>query len=177
MTKKERVTFISNKLEELFPNTPIPLQHSNPYTLLIAVLLSAQCTDVRVNKVTPILFKRAQTPSDMVKLRINDILDIEKIESGKIAIKKEEGDFNELVLSIYKANRLLAEKKLEAEIHKFEVGTSTSFNVLEFQKDLAAERSNELRAKVEYRKAVAQLYKAKGNTLEAGGISFESINN
>lgn len=75
------------------------------------------------------------------------------------------------------AARLLAEKKLEAEIRKFEVGTSTSFNVLEFQKDLAAERSNELRAKVEYRKAVAQLHKAKGNTLEAGGISFESINN
>lgn len=73
--------------------------------------------------------------------------------------------------------RLLAEKKLEAEIHKFEVGSSTSFNVLEFQKDLAQERSHELRAKVEYRKAVSKLHKATGSTLEAGGISFESINN
>ncbi|HEB72433.1 MAG TPA: TolC family protein [Nitrospirae bacterium] len=75
------------------------------------------------------------------------------------------------------AARLLAEKKLEAEIRKFEVGSSTSFNVLEFQKDLAAERSHELRAKVEYRKAVARLHKATGDTLDASGISFESFKN
>jgi len=75
------------------------------------------------------------------------------------------------------AARLLAEKKLEAEVRKFEVGSSTSFNVLEFQKDLAAERSHELRAKVEYRKAVARLHKATGDTLDADGISLETKKN
>lgn len=72
------------------------------------------------------------------------------------------------------AARLLAEKKLEAEIRKFEVGSSTSFNVLEFQKDLAAERRNELRAMVDYRIAVVRLDKAVGRTLQANNISFEA---
>ena len=62
MTKKERVSFVINKLEELYPNTPIPLQHKDPYTLLIAVLLSAQSQDTRVNTVTPLLFAKADTP-------------------------------------------------------------------------------------------------------------------
>ncbi len=70
------------------------------------------------------------------------------------------------------AARRLAQEKLEAEIRKFEVGSSTSFNVLEYQKDVAAERSNELRAKVEYNKAVARFNRAIGRTLEANGISF-----
>lgn len=63
-------------LEELYPDTPIPLQHSDPYTLLIAVLLSAQCTDVRVNTITPLLFKRASTPKAMIKLAIDEIAEI-----------------------------------------------------------------------------------------------------
>lgn len=58
MTKREKATFIINELEKLFPETPIPLNHNDPYTLLIAVLLSAQCTDERVNKITPLLFKK-----------------------------------------------------------------------------------------------------------------------
>mgnify|MGYP003668672844 CR=1 FL=1 len=57
MTKQEKVQFVIDKLEEIFPQVPIPLDHSDPYTLLIAVLLSAQCTDERVNKISPILFK------------------------------------------------------------------------------------------------------------------------
>ncbi len=76
MLKKERVAFIINTLENLYPQTPIPLNHKDPYTLLIAVLLSAQCTDKRVNTITPLLFKRADNPSDMVKLSIEDILEI-----------------------------------------------------------------------------------------------------
>ena len=70
MTKKEKATYIINELEILFPETPIPLNHSDPYTLLIAVLLSAQCTDERVNKITPLLFKKGPTPFEMVKLNV-----------------------------------------------------------------------------------------------------------
>ena len=76
MTKKEKVDFIVEELEKLYPETPIPLDHTNPYTLLIAVLLSAQCTDERVNQITPILFKRADNPFDMVKLTVNEIKEI-----------------------------------------------------------------------------------------------------
>lgn len=78
MTKKEKAQFVIEKLEELFPNPPIPLQHKDAYTLLIAVLLSAQCTDERVNKITPILFKKADTPKKMVKLTVDDIREIIK---------------------------------------------------------------------------------------------------
>ena len=62
MTKKEKVLFVINKLEELYPRVPIPLNHSDPYTLLIAVILSAQSTDKGVNKITPVLFEKAKTP-------------------------------------------------------------------------------------------------------------------
>jgi endonuclease-3 len=78
MNKKERVQYITDKLESLYPETPIPLDHSDAYTLLIAVLLSAQCTDKRVNLITPILFKSANTPQKMVKLSIDEIRDIIK---------------------------------------------------------------------------------------------------
>jgi endonuclease-3 len=76
MKKKERVEFIIDKLEELFPNPAIPLDHKGAYTMLIAVLLSAQCTDKRVNLITPLLFKKADTPQGMVKLSIKEIQDI-----------------------------------------------------------------------------------------------------
>ena len=65
MLKAERVTYILQRLQELYPETPVPLDHSDPFTLLIAVLLSAQCTDERVNKITPALFKLADNPADM----------------------------------------------------------------------------------------------------------------
>ncbi len=78
MKKTEKVKFIIKTLEQLYPETPIPLQHKDAYTLLIAVLLSAQCTDARVNTITPILFKKADNPADMVKLSIPEILEIVK---------------------------------------------------------------------------------------------------
>jgi len=76
MTKKEKVDFVISTLKKIYPQIPIPLDHSDPYTLLIAVLMSAQSTDVRVNKITPLLFKKAKTPQDMVKLSVEEIRDI-----------------------------------------------------------------------------------------------------
>ncbi|MDB9989567.1 endonuclease III [Flavobacteriaceae bacterium] len=78
MTKQEKVAFVINQLEEKYPETPIPLDHKDPYTLLIAVLLSAQSTDKGVNKVTPILFNRADNPYDMIKLSVEEIREIIK---------------------------------------------------------------------------------------------------
>ncbi|WP_298955651.1 endonuclease III [uncultured Nonlabens sp.] len=78
MNKSEKVEFIINKLAELYPEIPIPLDHTSPYTLLIAVLMSAQSTDVRVNQITPLLFDRADNPYDMVKLSIDEIREIIK---------------------------------------------------------------------------------------------------
>ena len=71
--KKEKAQEIIRILEELYPQTPIPLQHQDAYTLLIAVLLSAQCTDERVNKTSPLLFARASTPEAMAQMEVNDI--------------------------------------------------------------------------------------------------------
>ena len=78
MTKKEKVVFVINELKKLYPKIPIPLKHNDPYTLLIAVLMSAQSTDVRVNKITPLLFKKASNPYDMIKLSANEIREIIK---------------------------------------------------------------------------------------------------
>ena len=77
MTKiQKKAKHIAEILENLFPETPIPLQHSDTYTLLIAVLLSAQCTDERVNKITPFLFEKADNPFKMVRLEVSEIRDI-----------------------------------------------------------------------------------------------------
>tara|TARA_B100001057_G_scaffold275834_1_gene276121 strand:- start:521 stop:1168 length:648 start_codon:yes stop_codon:yes gene_type:complete len=76
MTKKEKVDFVISTLKKIYPQIPIPLDHSDPYTLLIAVLMSAQSTDVRVNKITPLLFKKAKTPQDMVRLSVEEIREI-----------------------------------------------------------------------------------------------------
>ena len=73
MMKKERANYVARRLDELYPDPAIPLDHKDPYTLLVSVLLSAQCTDVRVNKITPILFKLADKPSTMAKLSIEKI--------------------------------------------------------------------------------------------------------
>ena len=104
MNKKQRNAFdIANILEKLYPETPIPLNHKDTYTLLIAVLLSAQCTDERVNKITPILFAKADNPFDMVKLSVEVIKDIIRPcglsprkskaihELSKIIIEKHQG--------------------------------------------------------------------------------------
>jgi len=76
MTKKEKAQYIITELERLYPETPVPLDHTDAYTLLIAVLLSAQCTDIRVNQITPALFKRANNPYDMIKLEVEEIREI-----------------------------------------------------------------------------------------------------
>lgn len=76
MTKIEKVQFVIDTLNEIYPQVPIPLDHKDPYTLLIAVLLSAQSTDVRVNQITPKLFEIADNPFDMVKLSVEEIRDI-----------------------------------------------------------------------------------------------------
>src|SRR5210317_1237184 len=78
MNKKEKVQFVIDTLEELYPNPPIPLQHKDPYTLLISVLLSAQSTDARVNQITPILFAKADNPYTMIKLTEEEIKEIIK---------------------------------------------------------------------------------------------------
>jgi endonuclease-3 len=73
MTKKQKAQYIIDELERLYPETPVPLDHSDAYTLLIAVLLSAQCTDERVNKITPALFARANNPTDMITVSVEEI--------------------------------------------------------------------------------------------------------
>ncbi|WP_310993633.1 endonuclease III domain-containing protein [Aequorivita marina] len=78
MTKQEKVNFVIDTLQRIYPQIPIPLDHKDPYTLLIAVLLSAQSTDVRVNKITPLLFEVADNPYDMVKLTVEEIREIIK---------------------------------------------------------------------------------------------------
>lgn len=78
MNKKERVAYIQQRLQELYPETPIPLTHEDAYTLLIAVLLSAQCTDKRVNEVTPHLFAEANSPAAMVRIPVERIQSIIK---------------------------------------------------------------------------------------------------
>jgi len=100
MKKKEKVNFIISKLESLYPKVPIPLNHYDSYTLLIAVLLSAQCTDERVNRITPNLFKRARNPYDMIKLSINEIEDI--IRPCGLSPMKSKG--------IYGLSKILIEK-------------------------------------------------------------------
>lgn len=76
MDKKNKVIYVINELENLFPEVPIPLDHKDPFTLLIAVLLSAQCTDARVNLITPKLFEKADNPYDMIRLSVDEIKEI-----------------------------------------------------------------------------------------------------
>ncbi len=78
MTKKEKVDFTIKTLQDIYQSIPVPLNHKDPYTLLIAVLMSAQSTDVRVNKITPLLFAKADNPYDMVKLKVEEIREIIK---------------------------------------------------------------------------------------------------
>lgn len=100
MTKKERAAFVVKTLKEIYPTIPIPLDHKDPYTLLIAVLLSAQCTDVRVNQITPKLFAKADNPYEMAKLTVEEIADI--IRPCGLAPMKSKG--------IYGLSRILIEK-------------------------------------------------------------------
>lgn len=98
--KPDKIKFIGEKLDELFPNPPIPLDYKSPYTLLVAVVLSAQCTDVRVNQVTKVLFKEASTPAAMVKLGVKRIAEI----------IKPCGFFNTKSVNIFNLSKTLVEK-------------------------------------------------------------------
>lgn len=100
MKQKDALLFITETLDQLFPNPPIPLEHKDPYTLLIAVLLSAQCTDIRVNQVTEVLFKKADTPKKMLALGENQIAEI----------IKPCGFFNTKSKNIYALSKILLEK-------------------------------------------------------------------
>ena len=92
MTKKERAAYIDEYLNKKYPETPIPLDHKDPYTLLVAVLLSAQCTDKRVNQITPRLFAKANNPFVMSQLSQDIIADI--IRPYGLAPMKSKGIFN-----------------------------------------------------------------------------------
>ena len=110
MNAKKKIQFISEKLDELFPNPPIPLDYTDAYTMLVAVVLSAQCTDIRVNQVTKVLFKKANTPAAMVKLgqkRIAEII-------------KPCGFFNTKSAGIYNLSKTLVEKYNGEVPHTFE---------------------------------------------------------
>ena len=100
MNKEARATFVINTLKEFYPTIPIPLDHKDPYTLLIAVLLSAQCTDVRVNQITPLLFAKADNPYDMVKMSVEEIRKI--IKPCGLSPMKSKG--------IYGLSKMLIEK-------------------------------------------------------------------
>jgi len=100
MNKKEKVQFVIDTLEELYPNPPIPLQHKDPYTLLIAVLLSAQSTDARVNQITPLLFAKADNPYTMIQLSEEEIREI--IKPVGLSPMKAKG--------IYGLSKILVEK-------------------------------------------------------------------
>ena len=102
MNKKDRVVFISNYLDKLYPKTPIPLSHSNKYELLIAVLLSAQCTDERVNQVTPILFSKANTPDAMINISVEEIYRI--IRPCGLAPKKSKAIWDLSLILVEKYN-------------------------------------------------------------------------
>lgn len=100
MKRADKIRFIGEKLDELFPNPPIPLDYTSAYTMLVAVVLSAQCTDIRVNQVTKVLFKAAKTPVAMVKLGIDRIAEI----------IKPCGFFNTKSVNIYNLSKELVEK-------------------------------------------------------------------
>lgn len=102
MTKKERANFVITTLKELYPTIPIPLDHKDAYTLLIAVLLSAQCTDVRVNQITPLLFAKADNPYDMIKMTVEEIQDI--IRPCGLSPMKSKGIFGLSQMLIEKYN-------------------------------------------------------------------------
>ena len=113
MDKKNKVLYVIKKLDELFPEVPVPLHHKDPYTLLIAVLLSAQCTDERVNKITPILFEKADNPYEMVKLSIKQIKDI--IRPCGLSPMKSKGIYGLSKILIEKHNGIVPDKFTDLE--------------------------------------------------------------
>lgn len=105
MNKKNKVEYLIKELDNLFPEVPVPLDHKDPYTLLIAVLLSAQCTDERVNQITPKLFKRADNPFDMINLSVEEIKEI--IRPCGLSPMKSKGIYGLSKIIIEKHNGLV----------------------------------------------------------------------
>ncbi|MDR6302168.1 endonuclease III domain-containing protein [Mesonia maritima] len=139
MTKQEKVEFVINTLNEIYPEIPIPLDHKDPYTLLIAVLLSAQSTDVKVNQITPLLFEKASTPQEMVKLSVEEIREI--IKPVGLSPMKSKGihGLSKIILEKYKGEVPASFEALEsfpAVGHKTaSVVMSQAFNVPAFPVD------------------------------------------
>jgi endonuclease-3 len=139
MTKSEKVDFCMETLEKLYPEIPIPLDHKDPYTLLVAVLLSAQSTDVRVNQITPLLFERADNPYDMVKMSVEEIRDI--IKPVGLSPMKSKGIYglSQILIDKYQGevpNDLEALEQLPAVGHKTaSVVVSQAFGVPAFPVD------------------------------------------
>lgn len=139
MTKQERVDFVVNTLEELYPEVPIPLDHKDNYTLLIAVLLSAQCTDARVNTITPLLFAKADNPYSMVRLGQDRIAEI--IRPCGLAPMKSKGIYglSQMLIDKYNGevpNDIDALKEFPAVGHKTaSVVMSQGFGVPAFPVD------------------------------------------
>ena len=121
MTKAEKVDFVISTLNELYPEVPIPLDHTDPYTLLIAVLLSAQSTDARVNQITPLLFERADNPGAMVRLSVDEIREIIKPVGLSPAKSKNIHRLSEILIEKYQGevpNDLEALESLPGVGHK-----------------------------------------------------------
>ena len=139
MKKTDKINFIIKTLEDLFPEVPVPLDHKDPYTLLIAVLLSAQSTDAGVNKITPILFKKADNPYDMIKLSVDEIRDI--IRPVGLSPMKSKGIFGLSKILIEKHNGKVPKniedlEKLPAVGHKTaSVVVSQAFGIPAFPVD------------------------------------------
>ena len=139
MTKSEKVNFCMETLEKLYPEIPIPLDHKDPYTLLVAVLLSAQSTDVRVNQITPLLFERADNPYDMVKMSVEEIREI--IRPVGLSPMKSKGihGLSQILIDKYQGevpNDLEALEQLPAVGHKTaSVVVSQAFGVPAFPVD------------------------------------------
>lgn len=114
MTKKEKVAFVIKTLQKIYPEIPIPLDHKDPYTLLIAVLLSAQSTDIRVNQITPLLFAKASTPQEMVQLSIDEIQAI--IRPVGLSPMKSKGIYglSKILIEKYNGNVPQTYEELEA---------------------------------------------------------------
>ena len=125
MKKKEKVKFIIDTLESIYPEITIPLQHKDPYTLLIAVLLSAQTTDARVNQITPILFSKADNPYDMVLLSVDEIHEI--IKPLGLAPMKSKG--------IHGLSQILIDKYNGEVPQTFEALESLPSSVIQTEKD------------------------------------------
>ena len=139
MTKSEKVDFCMETLKQLYPEIPIPLDHKDPYTLLVAVLLSAQSTDVRVNQITPLLFEKADNPYDMVKMSVEEIRAI--IKPVGLSPMKSKGihGLSQILIDKYQGevpNDLEALEQLPAVGHKTaSVVVSQAFGVPAFPVD------------------------------------------